>query len=205
VITVPNTQLKLKPGMTANVTVEVLRRNNVLRVANAATRFRPTAEMFSVLNQPTPPELQRTGGRGNSAGTTASGQTHHSANQAAVVPAKATATTTADAVKAVQTKASATTIDALFGPLATTESRGTVWEYNAAKQLVPLRLRLGASDGTYSEVLNEADVPADAQVVTAMKTGLEPASASGARPTTTSGNPLMGGGPPAGRGGGRGF
>ena len=61
VITVPNPQLKLKPGMTANVTIEILRRNDVLRVANAAMRFRPTAEMFSVLNQPAPPELQRTG------------------------------------------------------------------------------------------------------------------------------------------------
>src|SRR5215218_8238672 len=72
VITVPNPQLKLKPGMTANVTIEVLRRSNVLRVANAATRFRPTAEMFSVLNQPVPAELQRTatgGLRGRSGGT----------------------------------------------------------------------------------------------------------------------------------------
>ena len=82
-----------------------------------------------------------------------------------------------------------------------------VWQFDAAKQLKPLRLRLGATDGTYSEVLNETDLPADAQVVTTMKTGLEPASASTARPTT-SGNPLMGGGPPGGRGGpggGRGF
>src|SRR5262245_36760833 len=59
VITVPNPQLKLKPGMTANVTIEVTRRNDVLRVANAATRFRPTEQMFAVLNQAIPPELQR--------------------------------------------------------------------------------------------------------------------------------------------------
>ena len=58
VITVPNLQLKLKPGMTANVNIEIVRRNDVLRVANAAMRFRPTAEMFSVLNQPAPAELQ---------------------------------------------------------------------------------------------------------------------------------------------------
>ena len=43
VITVPNLQLKLKPGMTANVNIEIVRRNDVLRVANAAMRFRPTA------------------------------------------------------------------------------------------------------------------------------------------------------------------
>jgi HlyD family secretion protein len=208
VITVPNPQLKLKPGMTANVTVEVLRRSNVLRVANAATRFRPTAEMFSVLNQPAPPELQRTGnGRSGGARSTsaaaAPAQAQRGANQSTVVPGKATPAKGAE-TKPVQLTGNATTIDALFGPLASTETRGMVWQYDAAGQLKPLRLRLGATDGTYSEVLNDSDVPADARVVTAMKTGLEPASASATRPATTSGNPLMGGGPPAGRGG-RGF
>jgi HlyD family secretion protein len=62
VIAVPNPDLKLKPGMTANVNIEIARRNNVLRIPNAATRFRPTPEMFQVLNQAVPPELER--GRG---------------------------------------------------------------------------------------------------------------------------------------------
>ncbi len=65
VISVPNPDLKLKPGMTANVSIEIARRNNVLRIPNAATRFRPTTEMFQVLNQAVPPELERgRGGRG---------------------------------------------------------------------------------------------------------------------------------------------
>src|SRR5688572_7894423 len=66
VISVPNPELKLKPGMTANVNIEIARRTNVLRVASAATRFRPSAEMFAVLNQPVPPELER--GRGGFGG-----------------------------------------------------------------------------------------------------------------------------------------
>jgi len=45
VISVPNPELKLKPGMTANVSIEVARKNNVLRIPNAATRFRPTVEI----------------------------------------------------------------------------------------------------------------------------------------------------------------
>ena len=94
----------------------------------------------------------------------------------------------------------ATTIDALFAPLATTESRGMVWQYDGNKQLKAVRLRLGATDGTFTEVLNGADVPADAQIVTAMKTGLEPAAK--AATGTPSGNPLMGGGPPAAAAGG---
>lgn len=63
VISVPNPELKLKPGMTANVEIEIARRTGVLRVPSAALRFRPTEEMFAVLNQPVPPEL-RPGGRG---------------------------------------------------------------------------------------------------------------------------------------------
>jgi HlyD family secretion protein len=39
-IDVPNPDMKLKPGMTANVTVEIARADDVLRVPNAALRFR---------------------------------------------------------------------------------------------------------------------------------------------------------------------
>ena len=41
VIDVANPELKLKPGMTANVTVHIERRDDVLKVPNAALRFRP--------------------------------------------------------------------------------------------------------------------------------------------------------------------
>jgi HlyD family secretion protein len=44
IIDVPNPDLKLKPGMTANVTVEVARADDVLRVPNAALRFRPAEQ-----------------------------------------------------------------------------------------------------------------------------------------------------------------
>jgi len=62
VIDVPNTQLKLKPGMTANVKVEIAKRTEVIRVPNAALRFRPTNDMFAALNQAVPPEAQAGGG-----------------------------------------------------------------------------------------------------------------------------------------------
>jgi len=41
VIEVNNADLKLKPGMTANVSIIIQRRDNVLRLANGALRFRP--------------------------------------------------------------------------------------------------------------------------------------------------------------------
>jgi HlyD family secretion protein len=74
VIDVPNQQLKLKPGMTATVKVEIAKRNDVLRVPNAALRFRPTTEMFTALNQQVPPEAQFAGGRGGPGGRGRGGQ-----------------------------------------------------------------------------------------------------------------------------------
>jgi HlyD family secretion protein len=80
VILVSNPERKLKPGMTANVTVEIARRSNVLRLPAAALRFRPTADHFTALNLPVPPEIAnrsaglaggrgRDGGRGGAGGT----------------------------------------------------------------------------------------------------------------------------------------
>ena len=63
VIDAPNPDLKLKPGMTATITLEIARRENVTRIPNAALRFRPSPDMFAVLNQPVPPELQQGPGR----------------------------------------------------------------------------------------------------------------------------------------------
>src|SRR5438270_7516650 len=67
VIDVPNEQLKLKPGMTANVKVEIAKRSDVLRVPNAALRFRPSTDLFAALNQPVPAEATSAprGGRGS--------------------------------------------------------------------------------------------------------------------------------------------
>ena len=59
VIDVPNADLKLKPGMTATVTLEIARRNNVVRIPNAALRFRATADMFTSLGLPIPDQLRR--------------------------------------------------------------------------------------------------------------------------------------------------
>ncbi len=64
VIDVPNPQYKLKPGMTANVTIEIARRSNVLRAPAAALRFRPTNDVFAALKQEVPAELNRAMGRG---------------------------------------------------------------------------------------------------------------------------------------------
>jgi HlyD family secretion protein len=63
VIDVPNNDLRLKPGMTANVQIQIATRNNVLRVPNTSLRFRPTTDIFAALGQTPPPEFSRVGGR----------------------------------------------------------------------------------------------------------------------------------------------
>jgi len=44
VIDVPNRSMKLKPGMTASVSIEIARADDVLRVPSAALRFRPASD-----------------------------------------------------------------------------------------------------------------------------------------------------------------
>ena len=101
-----------------------------------------------------------------------------------------------------------TTIDSLFAPLQSTETRGRAWLYEN-KQLKSVQLRLGVSDGTYSEIV-DGDLKEGQEVVVNMLTGLEPVVRPG---QPAAGNPLMGpqrggpggGGGQRGGGGGRGF
>jgi hypothetical protein len=104
----------------------------------------------------------------------------------------------------------ATTIDSLFGPLPVVETRGMAWLY-VNKQLKPVRLRLGISDGTFTEIINDEELQPNMEVVTMMTTGLEQRTVPGQGGNQ---NPLMGpqrggpgrpggGGGPAGGGRGR--
>ena len=69
VIDAPNPELRLKPGMTATISLEIARRDNVLRVPNTALRFRPTDDMFAVLGQPVLESSQSGGFAGRNAQT----------------------------------------------------------------------------------------------------------------------------------------
>jgi HlyD family secretion protein len=63
VIDVPNRDLKLKPGMTAAVTIETARADDAIRVPTAALRFRPTEQAFEALGQKAPEPQQRPQGQ----------------------------------------------------------------------------------------------------------------------------------------------
>lgn len=59
VITVDNSDLKLFPGMTANVTILAAKLDNTLKVPNAVLRYRPSAEVLKQVGlAPAPPNKQ---------------------------------------------------------------------------------------------------------------------------------------------------
>jgi HlyD family secretion protein len=55
ILRVDNPDGKLRPGMTANVRIVSQRRDNVLRVPNAALRFKPNPDMLASTGQPAAP------------------------------------------------------------------------------------------------------------------------------------------------------
>jgi HlyD family secretion protein len=70
VIGVSNPELKLKPGMTANVSIVVAHRDDVLKISNAALRFRPADSKAAE----TKPSASPRGARPNSGGRNRGGE-----------------------------------------------------------------------------------------------------------------------------------
>jgi hypothetical protein len=99
----------------------------------------------------------------------------------------------------------ATTIDALFAPLPTVERPGRAWLY-VDKQLKPVSLRTGITDGTNTEVVSD-DLQPGTEVVTGivLPSAARPAAAAAGNPFQQGGNNRGNfGGFPGGGGGGRG-
>jgi HlyD family secretion protein len=181
VIDVPNLDLRLKPGMTATVGIEIARRTDAIRIPVAALRFRPSAELFASLNQAMPAEPPRDGLQG---ATPAS----PSAGPAGPVAAGQGTSRTAD-------DAPARTADALFGPLPITRTRGRVWQFVEGR-LEPVPVWLGISDGIHVEVLSGALEPGTS-VVSAMAATAQPSGSVSRSPLVAPGRgPAAGSRPP---------
>jgi len=131
VIDVANPELKLRPGMTANVTVVYADRPDVLRVPNAALRFRPPPEMLA--------QLRRSRSRGLQVGEAQAQEQQQQAQQANRPQigrgAKASASTTGG-------------------------SGRTVWVLRG-DNTEPLQVTVGVSDGTLTEVTGGSLQPGD--------------------------------------------
>ncbi|MCC6822480.1 MAG: efflux RND transporter periplasmic adaptor subunit [Verrucomicrobia subdivision 3 bacterium] len=182
VIEVNNADLKLKPGMTANVSIIVQRRENVLRVANGALRFRPPETALLPVNTntvaqapatgPTGPNAlaaggeqgRRRGGPGGPGGFGGERGTGGRGGRSGGRGGERRALQTIYVLPGGETQATATNV-----------------------KLKPVKARLGITDGIYTEViegLEENDL-----VVTGSTTPTTSAATSGTQ------NPFGGGGP----------
>jgi HlyD family secretion protein len=133
VVGVDNKELLLKPGMTANVEFLVSRKEDVLKIPNAALRFRPLSErqpaQAPAAGQAGGPGVAAGGGAGRSGGSPNAGQ--GSRNREGGV-----------------------------------NRQGTVYTIRDQKA-IPVRVRLGISDGSYSEVV-AGDLKAGDQIILSM-------------------------------------
>ena len=191
VIEVNNSDLKLKPGMTANVSVIVQRREDVLRIPNGALRFRP-------------PEAALLASNTNSANTNLVSQTPSSGPSGTNVMAGG---------EGSRRRGGPGGAGGFGGPGGGRGGQGggrpregrrslqTVYVFAdgqsptaaANAKLKPIRIRLGVTDGIFTEVLEgleENDV-----VVTGSNTPAPTGGPGGGQ------NPFGGGGPRGFRGG----
>jgi HlyD family secretion protein len=147
VIDVDNSALELKPGMTANVTIIVAEKDDVLKVPNAALRFRPG------------PELVPTGSASAGSGRQRGRRGAPAAPAPAPAPASAEAGPESDAPAP---DASAQPEREDRDPSGTPAWR-TVWVLRGP-QPQPVRVRAGMTDGTSTEIV-EGELQAGDEVV----------------------------------------
>ena len=205
IISAPNPDLTLLPGMTTNVRITVANRDQVLRVPNAALRYRPPGAASPVKAET---GAAPTGGA-TAGGAAAAGQATRerltrelglSAEQQTKLEAIQRATTDRIAAISVEDPAqrkkeigrlraqSRTEIAAIltdeqrqrYEALATEQrgvvtTRGTVWVPDTSGTPRSVNVRLGISDGSFTELLGGELKEGDAVIV----------GSSGAAPATT--------------------
>jgi HlyD family secretion protein len=177
IITVPNPDLKLKPGMTANVSVEIARRTNVLRVAAAALHFKPTDDLFAALHEPVPAGAHRVAGGAGARPANAS----QAWSPGSGVPGSSSGSRPGVGADRPSHQAQ---LGMLFGGTAASATPGRVWVFEG-NQLKPVDVRLGISDGQDTELV-AGKLDDGTKVVTSALTGASVAQ------TTRSASPLMG-------------
>ena len=145
IVEVPNPYLKLRPLMTANVTIEVAAARDVLRIPNAALRFRPT-------------EGAESGGRGRPAEGRAQGSSGGPPPEQRTLLAAERQGGFAGAAAAL----------APGGPRAA-KGMQTVYVLTGREEIRPAGVRTGISDGKFTQVL-EGEVREGDRVVVGQAT-----------------------------------
>src|ERR1041384_3587705 len=186
VIDVSNPEEKLKPGMTANLTITIDERNNVLKVPNAALRYMPQAGTGQRSQNGNGGFGQGQGGRRNA------GQQGASSNGAATEGGNATDTSNAQGDGARGNFAPPT------APVLAGQTR-RIWVLGADGKPQPRRIKIGLTDGSSTEVV-EGDLKEGELVITG-QTITGAAKSANTNQTTP---PGFGGAPRGGPVGGRG-
>jgi HlyD family secretion protein len=193
VIDVSNPEQKLKPGMTANLTITIDERNNVLKVPNSALRFTPTdANGQRVSANPN----GTTNGAGNGSGQ---GRRQGANAQAKTDNANATASPSSPGQDNAQ-QGGARTFAPASAPVLAGQTR-IVWVLGADGSPQPRRIKIGLTDGAATEVvegnLQEGEMVITGQTITAGNKA-QSAQSPGAAPGF-GGAPRTGGGGTGGR------
>jgi HlyD family secretion protein len=168
VIDVSNPDQKLKPGMTTNLTFEIARRDEVIKIPNAAMRYAP--------------QSRRSGGGGGGRGR---GNANGNANQQ--VDSNSALANTSDDFEGPNGVAPPTS------PVLPGQTR-IVWTVDANKNLQPHRIKIGISDGTSTEMV-EGDLKEDDVLVTGETTSGTPRAGNSQAPPGFGGAPRGPGGP----------
>lgn len=171
VIGVNNADLKLMPGMTANVSIIIAERDNVLKIPNGALRFRPPDVVAASRTNAPAVQVAQAGGRGDGMGAAGGGGGGGRPGGAGGGPGGGRG-----GGRNRPDRSAMRTIYTL--PVATDAA-------DKSAKPAPVQIKVGISDGTTTEVadgLKEGDVVVIGMIMTQ--------SAQGTQPT----NPFGGGG-----------
>lgn len=144
VIDVANPNLRLRPSMTAQITMNVWRESNVLRVPNLALRFRPTHDVFEAFGETAPDAMRLSSNNGAP-----------SPNAVRASPSS----TNADA-------SARQSVDQYFKNSTPLETTGQVYVLENGR-LKRVTLMLGITDGTWTAV-ESGELQPEQLVVTAV-------------------------------------
>ena len=205
IIEVPNPDEKLRPKMTANVTIDVAQVRDVLRIANGALRFKPDTA-------PGAAPATASGGRNSTAATETSAQTASTSTGPPSDEQRARwrarmqqngGTSTAVGGMSPEERAArfgnrtpgvAGAAGALGAPPAARKRPQTVYVLGVDNKLTAVEIRTGITDGHYTQVVSGNLKPGDNVVI-----GLATSKVEGS-PAPGSSNPV-GGRAGGGRGG----
>ena len=192
IVEVPNEDLLLRPTMTANVIVDVATVRNVLRVPNAALRFRPEEKVGSAPSNSSPSSSPSTEERAARMGAPAGGSAGQGAPPGAGAPAGSASGARQGAGPGGNGGGSMGAMARQFGETGGAGARGgqkrmrpqTIWEPGSGPKAEPkaVEVRTGITDGRYTQIVSGDVKPGDTIII-----GLATAKAA------TSASPMGGG------------